>query len=87
MDNKENFSMGSVLGNLGTIDTFDKDKADFSGMSSKRELSLPKFVHRSFVEVTQEGTEAASVMVVVKVENAQAPLVGFNTDHSFLFFI
>ncbi|KAM9665296.1 serpin B8-like [Trichechus inunguis] len=52
---------------LGIINAFDKAKADFSGMSSKRDLSLSRFVHRSLVEVNEEGTEAASVTKVVAV--------------------
>lgn len=64
--------MGSVLGSWGTTNAFDDPKPDFSGILSKTEVSLCKFVHRSSVEVNQGGTGVAVVSTVV-VEVARCP--------------
>ncbi|KAF6345616.1 serpin family B member 9 [Rhinolophus ferrumequinum] len=83
---EEDYDMESVLQPLGLIDAFQERRADFSAMSAKRDLCLSKFLHKAFVEVNEEGTEAAA---------ASALLVGitcvvepwFCADHPFLFFI
>uniref|UniRef100_A0A8W4F7D6 Serpin domain-containing protein n=1 Tax=Sus scrofa TaxID=9823 RepID=A0A8W4F7D6_PIG len=58
--------------------------ADFSGMTG---LAISSVVHKSFVEVTEEGTEAAAATGVV-TGITSAPLNNhFHCDHPFLFFI
>uniref|UniRef100_A0A4X1U012 Serpin domain-containing protein n=1 Tax=Sus scrofa TaxID=9823 RepID=A0A4X1U012_PIG len=64
-----------------------KADADFSGMTGRRELAISSVVHKSFVEVTEEGTEAAAATGVV-TGMTSAPLNNhFHCDHPFLFFI
>lgn len=72
MNNKENGTVGSVLGSWGITNAFDDLKPDFSGMLSKTELSLSKFMHRPPVEVNQGGTGVAVVNTVV-AEVAKCP--------------
>ncbi|XP_071469731.1 serpin B6-like isoform X2 [Marmota flaviventris] len=58
---QENYDLKEVLCSLGMTDAFNQVRADFSGMSSRRYLHLSKVMHKSFVEVNEEGTEAAAL--------------------------
>ncbi|CAO2595715.1 Serpin B9 [Lemmus lemmus] len=84
---QEDYDMESVFQHLGMVDVFQDGKADLSGMSPERDLCVSKCVHKSVVEVNEEGTEAAaSTMVsVLKLSCVIAPT--FCADHPFLFFI
>ncbi|KAI1243113.1 Serpin B9, partial [Lamprotornis superbus] len=63
-------------------------KADFSGISSGKELVLSEVVHKSFVEVNEEGTEAAAATAVVMCGcTCVMATARFTADHPFLFFI
>ncbi|MBN3275640.1 SPB6 protein, partial [Polyodon spathula] len=84
---EETYDLKSVLISLGMVDAFDVCKSDFSGMSPNNELVLSKVVHKSFVEVNEEGTEAAGATgAIMRLRCARIP-VQFNADHPFLFFI
>uniref|UniRef100_U3BQ61 Serpin B6 n=1 Tax=Callithrix jacchus TaxID=9483 RepID=U3BQ61_CALJA len=83
---EESYDMESVLRNLGMTDAFEVGKADFSGMS-KTDLFLSKVVHKSFVEVNEEGTEAAAATAVVRNSRCSRIEPRFCADHPFLFFI
>lgn len=67
-------------------------EADFSGITTATELSISNVIHQSFVEVNEEGTEAAAATAVVMVDtgaggsSSPEPVV-FRADHPFIFFI
>lgn len=83
---EENYKLMAKLEALGMVSAFRAD-ADFSGMTGRRELAISSVVHKSFVEVTEEGTEAAAATGVV-TGMTSAPLNNhFHCDHPFLFFI
>ncbi|XP_014590184.1 serpin B9 isoform X1 [Equus przewalskii] len=84
---EEEYDMESVLQRLGMLDAFEQGKADFSAMSAERDLCLSKFVHKSFVEVNEEGTEAAAASAILVVECCVEFGPRFCADHPFLFFI
>ncbi|XP_007933560.1 serpin B9 [Orycteropus afer afer] len=84
---EEDYDMESVLRSLGVVDAFQQGKADFSAMSTKTDLSLSKFVHKSFLEVNEEGTEASAASAMVVVECCMENGPRFCADHPFLFFI
>ncbi|XP_061851385.1 leukocyte elastase inhibitor [Colius striatus] len=87
---EESYSLASDLAAMGSRDMFDSGKADLSGMSRARDLCISKVVHKAFVEVNEEGTEAAAATAaVVMFCTALAMPVEehFNADHPFLFFI
>jgi serpin B len=78
------------LGEMGIKDAFDM-KADFSGMTGNQELFLSDVFHQTFVEVKEEGTEAAAATAaVVRQKSIDARVerpIEFRADHPFLFII
>ncbi|XP_053457664.1 serpin B6 isoform X2 [Nycticebus coucang] len=84
---EENYDMETVLRSLGMNDAFEQNRADFSGMSSKRNLFLSKVVHKSFVEVNEEGTEAAAATAANMMLRCARITPQFRADRPFLFFI
>jgi serpin B len=59
--------------------------ADFSGMDGTRALHISDVFHKAFVEVNEEGTEAAAATAVQVVKvSATSP---FYVDHPFMFLI
>ena len=84
---EESYNMEGVLRDLGMIDAFDASCADFTGMSSRRGLHMSKVVHKSFLEVTEEGTEAAAATGAVVIKFCLRIVPRFCADRPFLFFI
>uniref|UniRef100_A0A8C1Q0F5 Serpin B6 n=1 Tax=Cyprinus carpio TaxID=7962 RepID=A0A8C1Q0F5_CYPCA len=82
---EETYDMKSLLISMGMEDVFDERKVNLSGMSPNNDLVLTKVVHKAFVEVNEEGTEAAAATGVVIANRSFAPM--FIADHPFLFFI
>ena len=83
---EENYNMNDALYKLGMTDAFG-GRADFSGMSSKQGLFLSKVVHKAFVEVNEEGTEAAAATAGMMTVRCMRFTPRFCADHPFLFFI
>lgn len=63
------------------------NKADFSGMTGKKDLAISKVIHQAFMEVNEEGTEAAAATAVVMRLKAVMRHTVFRADHPFIFFI
>ncbi|XP_005466057.1 leukocyte elastase inhibitor isoform X1 [Oreochromis niloticus] len=84
---EENYDMKAVLVSMGMVDAFDMTKSDFSGMSPANDLVLSKVVHKAFVEVNEEGTEAAAATAAVMMLRCARIPARFIADHPFLFFI
>ncbi|XP_059801286.1 leukocyte elastase inhibitor-like [Hypanus sabinus] len=84
---ENNFELNSALSSLGMTDLFDGSKADLSGISGTRDLFVSKVVHKSFVEVNEEGTEAAAATAIIVALCSLVLEEQFTADHPFLFFI
>lgn len=83
------FNLSQTLAAMGMPDAF-SEQADFSGMEAAKQLSISEVIHKAFVEVNEEGTEAAAATgVVVGVTSIQepSPTPIFNADHPFFFLI
>ena len=83
------FQLADVLGAMGMTRAFTPGEADLSGMSSEEELFLSAVVHKAFVDVNEEGTEAAAAtgVAVKAVAAIPAEPVVFRADHPFVFLI
>jgi serpin B len=84
------FNLNQVLESLGMRQAFVPGGADFSGMSGTngRRLFIQAVVHKAFVDVNEEGTEAAAATgVAVAKEAAPADPAVFRADHPFVFLI
>jgi len=83
------YRLDGTLKALGMIDAFSSLKADFSGMTGKKDLFVGAVFHSSFVEVNEEGTEAAGASgVVMRLKSgAPKPLPVFRADHAFVYVI
>ena len=79
------FSLKEILSQLGVRDLFDINSADLSGMTGTSELYISQAVHQAFVDVDEEGTEAAAATGVV-ARYRSCPQE-FLVDHPFLFVI
>jgi len=74
---------------LGMTDAFEP-KANFTGISSNQPLFISDVLHKAFIDVDEEGTEAAAATAVVFDGGAgppPAPNKEFVVDRPFFFFI
>ena len=73
---------------LGMKEAFQMGEADFSGMGwPKGDLWISQIKHKAFVEVNEEGTEAAAATAVGMVQTSLRNYPVFRADHPFLFLI
>jgi serpin B len=82
------FSLASALSSMGMPSAF-TSAADFSGIDDRRDLQLARVVHKAYVDVAEEGTEAAAATgaAVALVSMRMPKEVEFKADHPFLFAI
>jgi serpin B len=82
------FELNNVLSRMGMPDAF-KASADFSGIDGRRDLLIAKVVHKAFVDVSEQGTEAAAATGLKMMPTAVRPLqnIVFHADHPFIFLI
>lgn len=91
-------NLGDQLRTLGMPLAFTRSQADFSGINGlepahEDSLFISAVVHKAFVEVNEEGTEAAAATGVLMEATMSAtalkppPIPVFRADHPFLFAI
>jgi serpin B len=88
----DSFSLRPTLESLGITSAFDSKTADFSNISplpNSEPLFLSAVLHRTFIEVNEEGTEAAAVTVAGATAASAIPMkpAEFKADHPFLFLL
>jgi len=81
---ESSFELGGTLAALGMPLAFSR-QADFSGMAGTKNLYISDVVHKAFVEVNEEGTEAAAATAVGMRTTSMPPM--FTANHPFLFLI
>ncbi len=85
------FLLNDQLSSLGMSDAFDQARADFSGMNGRKDLFTSYVVHKAFVEVNEEGAEAAAATAVAMTLKSMPMKVPspkiFRADRPFIFLI
>jgi serpin B len=82
--------LNETLQAMGMVDAFDPSYADFSGMSDlaqQMQLHISEVKQKTYVDVNEEGTEAAGVTSVKMDVSAAPPPFTFRADRPFLFVI
>jgi serpin B len=82
------YSMSGILGEMGMPTAFVPGEADLSGIGGTGDLFIQAIVHKAFVDVNEEGTEAAAATgIVVGATSAVPEIKTFRADHPFMFII
>ena len=90
------FRMGETLKTMGMPNAFDRIASDFSGMDGRSCLAgdlpclvISEVVHKAFVSVDEEGTEAAAATSVIteKVVEGRSDPIKVMVDRPFIFLI
>jgi serpin B len=82
------FELKEVLSSMGMSTAFDSKKADFSGMDGTRTLFIQNVIHKVYVDVNEDGTEAAGATAVVIGRHAAPPKGAVvRADHPFVFLL
>ncbi|MEN4010794.1 MAG: serpin family protein [Bellilinea sp.] len=85
---ESSFGLSEALKELGMPAAFDDELADFSGMTGKPDLVISDVVHKAFVDVNEDGTEAAAATaVIMKVMAMPLEEAELTIDRPFLFLI
>ena len=91
---ESSFSLADTLEMMGMPDAFDKDKADLLGMGISGcpggggNPFISDVIHKAFVLVDEEGTEAAAATAVTVVAESERPEpVEVTVDRSFIFLV
>jgi serine protease inhibitor len=85
----QQFELGSTLAAMGMPQAFTAN-ANFSGMTGNRDFFISEVIHKAYVDVNEEGTEAAAATAVTMramAMRAPNPAPVFRADHPFVFLI
>ena len=65
------------------------DYAEFTQLNEGPKLKIDKIIHKTFICVDEEGSEAAAVTVIINIKTSHRPQKTINmiVDHSFAFMI
>ncbi len=87
---KTDTELQQILSNMGMPLAF-SDRADFSGMTGKKDLKIDRVIHQAYIEVDEKGTEAAAATAVVMIRKTAImepeEKIIFKANRPFLFFI
>jgi len=84
------YSMAEDLAGMGMPTAFSENDADFSGMTGNTDLYITAVIHKAYVDVNEEGTEAAAATGISMGTTSIGPMepeILFIADHPFIFVI
>jgi len=76
----------SALKAMGMTRAF-SGEADFSGMAKGGGINIDMVLHKTYIEVNEEGSEAAGATAVIIRKTAVQKPITFTADHPFIFMI
>jgi serpin B len=79
------YPLNDLLIEMGITDAFSPGAANFSGMDGTTNLFISKALHQAYVEINEEGTEAAAATAIIMTLTAMPDQ--FIADHPFVFLI
>ena len=80
------YNLVDVLTGLGMRDLFVPGMADLSGITGTRELHVSHVIHQAFIDVDEDGSEAAAATAVIAMERSMITR-SFRADHPFVYYI
>ena len=83
------YNLNDYLKALGMNIPF-SSSADFSGVTGAKDLFISEVVHKAFIDVNEEGTEAAAATAVIMttgVNGGSSSGIIFDCNHPFMYFI
>ncbi|RUS81925.1 hypothetical protein EGW08_010311 [Elysia chlorotica] len=82
-------SLKEALSALGMADAFSMESANFSGITGNKDLYITAAIHKAFIKVNEEGTEAAAATAMTFGLRCMPmnPIPPFTVDHPFLYLI
>jgi serpin B len=86
---RSKFDLEKLLAAMGMPDAF-SNRADFSRMTPLNDLKIDKVIHEAFIDVNEEGTEAAAstaVVIIRKSAIVDPPANIFRADRPFFYAI
>jgi len=85
-----NYDLNKSLSALGMPLAFSAD-ADFSNMTGGKDLMISSVIHKAFIDVDEDKTEAAAATAITMKLTSMAPAqkapLEFRADHPFMFII
>jgi serpin B len=81
----QSFRLENALTSMGMGDAF--GAADFSGMDGSKGLFISAALHKAYLDLDEEGTEAAAATAVVVSRSMGPRPLTFRADHPFVFLI
>ncbi|XP_049951515.1 ovalbumin-related protein X-like isoform X1 [Schistocerca serialis cubense] len=85
---EKEMQLDEILKQLGMKEIFDEKLANLSGIIGSSLLCVSQIFHKAFIEVSEEGTEAAAASgVMCRQKRSLQEVISFTADHPYLFFV
>ncbi|CAK8674756.1 unnamed protein product [Clavelina lepadiformis] len=84
---EQQYDLIPTLKKMGIEDVFDQNRANLQNISGVPDLFISTVAHKAFIEVNEEGTEAAAATAAVAMRRMAVPTIRVICDHPFMFLI